>query len=160
MIGIFAGSALYVFCIIAHTTLYPETNTDMVFVLDGQTMGSLTVVTSGSSYFEYNILVFANNSMPYGQHTFTLQTGRIGGARSLVLLDFIMYTWVYFFFLNFVMVVVGAIRLFNYGRERTIWMFFSNCWKRIICIISGQWSGLFGCPCRFRLSLPLLSRHS
>ncbi|CAL1696646.1 unnamed protein product [Somion occarium] len=64
----FQGSALYVNCILSPNL---DENSDMSFFLDGQFVGSI----------------------PYGNHTFTLQNGRIGGATSLVLLDSIVYSY-------------------------------------------------------------------
>ncbi|EKM60717.1 uncharacterized protein PHACADRAFT_168032 [Phanerochaete carnosa HHB-10118-sp] len=88
----FEGSGIYVYCTVAHTATSPDGNSDMTFFIDGQTMGSFELPPTGQADYDYNILVYANSSIPPGSHTFVLQNGRPGGAKSLVLLDYIAYT--------------------------------------------------------------------
>lgn len=64
----------------------------MTFILDGQPVGSFELAPTGSTNYDYNMAVYANSSMPYGTHSFTLQGGSLGGEKSLVLLDYIVYS--------------------------------------------------------------------
>lgn len=74
----------------------------MTFSIDGQTVGSFELAPTGQATYDYNVLVYANSSIPSGTHTFVLQNGQPGGAKSLVLLDYIVYTYVKFLqFLEF-----------------------------------------------------------
>ncbi|CAL1696644.1 unnamed protein product [Somion occarium] len=86
----FQGSALYVNCILSPNL---DENSDMSFFLDGQFVGSFFQPPNSNPNFGYNFTVYTNSSIPYGNHTFTLQNGRIGGATSLVLLDSIVYSY-------------------------------------------------------------------
>jgi len=89
----FYGSAVYVYCIIANTKDYPNGNTDMTFLVDSQPAGEYIRQPTGDNTFQYNVLVFASQSLPHGNHTLTIQNGHIGGPMSLVLLDYIVYSY-------------------------------------------------------------------
>ena len=86
------GTGIYVYCIVAHTESSPDGNSDMTFFIDGEAVGSFQLPPTGEAVYDYNILVYANSSITSGVHTFALQNGRAGGAKSLVLLDYIVYT--------------------------------------------------------------------
>jgi len=88
----FNGSAIYVYCILARSFTSPDGNSDMTFFLDGQDVGKFSLSPSGDSNYDYNVPVYSNNSIPPGAHSFTLQNGQIGGAKSLILLDFFVYS--------------------------------------------------------------------
>jgi hypothetical protein len=64
----------------------------MTFLIDAQVMGSFIREPTGDGSFEYNILVFANDSLPYGKHTLTIMNGHTDGPKSLILLDYIIYS--------------------------------------------------------------------
>lgn len=64
----------------------------MKFLIDAQEAGVFQLPANGLKTFEYNTLVFSDTSLPPGPHTLTIQNGRIGGEKSLVLLDYIVYT--------------------------------------------------------------------
>jgi len=90
----FNGSALYVYCAIAHSASSPDGHSDMTFFIDNEVVGKFVQAPTTESQpdYQYHVPVYVNHSMPAGIHTFTLQNGRIGGQKSLVLLDSIMYT--------------------------------------------------------------------
>lgn len=80
------------YCILAHSFTSPDDNSDMTFFIDNQEAGSFSMLPSGATDYDYNVLVYSNTSIPAGSHLFTLQNGHIGGAKSLVLLDYIVYS--------------------------------------------------------------------
>ncbi|ETW82926.1 hypothetical protein HETIRDRAFT_426400 [Heterobasidion irregulare TC 32-1] len=87
----FTGTAIYVFCIITHTSSSPDGNTDLQFFIDSQLVGTYRLQPTGSTVYDYNVPVYVNESLPNGLHNLTIQNGRIGGLFSLILLDKIMY---------------------------------------------------------------------
>ncbi|KAJ3557687.1 hypothetical protein NM688_g1338 [Phlebia brevispora] len=89
---VFNGSAIYVYCVIAPSSSALDGNADMLFSIDGQTVGSFIANTTGQNGYEYNVPVYTNTSIPPGLHTFTLQNGRTNGEASLVLLDYMVYS--------------------------------------------------------------------
>jgi len=90
----FNGSALYVYCVIAHSSSSPDGHSDMIFSIDNEVVGTFAQAPTTGHHptYQYRVPVYVNHSMPAGIHTFTLQNGRMGGQKSLVLLDSIMYT--------------------------------------------------------------------
>ncbi|KAI0789544.1 hypothetical protein C8Q75DRAFT_718548 [Abortiporus biennis] len=88
----FEGSAIYVFCILAHTSSPLDGNSDMSFSIDGQVVGNFIQPPNGDPNFSYNSPVYVNTSIPAGAHTFMLQNGRQGGQTALALLDYIIYS--------------------------------------------------------------------
>ncbi|KAI0344072.1 hypothetical protein BDW22DRAFT_1327404 [Trametopsis cervina] len=89
---IFNGSAIYVFCIISHSTTKPSGNSNMTFFIDGGAVGGYFLAPSGSETYDYNVLVYANNSLTPGTHSLTVQNGAVGAPKSLMLLDYIVYS--------------------------------------------------------------------
>ncbi|PCH33249.1 hypothetical protein WOLCODRAFT_14596 [Wolfiporia cocos MD-104 SS10] len=88
----FNGSAIYVYCIVYHTTSYPNNYMDLRFLIDGEETGNFNQIPTGSTEIDYNHLVYKNSSIPHGVHTFTLVNGQPGGQAALVLLDYMTYT--------------------------------------------------------------------
>ncbi|EMD41434.1 hypothetical protein CERSUDRAFT_89999 [Gelatoporia subvermispora B] len=84
---VFNGTALYVYCIIAHSSVSPDGNTDMTFMIDNHIVGGYMVPPTGQTAYDYNVLVYSNDTLPLGFHTFTLINGHVNGNKSLVLLD-------------------------------------------------------------------------
>lgn len=64
----------------------------MSFLIDGENVGRFQLAPTGSKTYTYNVLVYANQSLTSGQHTFTLVNGRVGVPHSLVLFDYLIYT--------------------------------------------------------------------
>ncbi|GLB36596.1 hypothetical protein LshimejAT787_0308840 [Lyophyllum shimeji] len=89
----FYGSAIYVYCVVANTRSSPDGNTDMTFLIDSQWAGEFIRQPTGDDTFDYNVLVFTNQSLPHTNHTLTIQNGHVGGYKSLVLFDYIVYTY-------------------------------------------------------------------
>ncbi|OCH86684.1 hypothetical protein OBBRIDRAFT_737541 [Obba rivulosa] len=88
----FNGTALYVYCMIAHSSVSPDGNTDMTFMIDNEIVGGYAEAPTGQMSYDYNILVYSNDALVPGFHTFTLINGHVNGNKSLVLLDYAMYT--------------------------------------------------------------------
>ncbi|KAI0784127.1 hypothetical protein C8Q75DRAFT_724994 [Abortiporus biennis] len=88
----FNGSAIYVFCIIAHTSVSPDGNSNMTFFIDGQVVNTFLQTPNNDTSLTYNFPVYVNTSLQTGIHTFMLQTGGLGSLKSLTLLDYIVYS--------------------------------------------------------------------
>ncbi|KAI0809265.1 hypothetical protein BC629DRAFT_1106622 [Irpex lacteus] len=88
----FTGSALYVFCIISQSIDHPFGTSDMTFSIDGNVVGHYTSVPSGDKTYDYNVPVYANDSVGSGSHSFTVTNGTPGGPETLLLLDYIIYS--------------------------------------------------------------------
>ncbi|PCH33252.1 hypothetical protein WOLCODRAFT_141572 [Wolfiporia cocos MD-104 SS10] len=89
----FNGTALYVYCIVFHSSDNPDGYTNLWFYLDDEQVGNFTQVPSGNgANVSYNVLVYDNDRIPWGTHTFTLVNGDPSGQASLVLLDYAIYT--------------------------------------------------------------------
>ncbi|KAJ6501603.1 hypothetical protein C8R47DRAFT_923728, partial [Mycena vitilis] len=90
----FNGSAVYVFCAMSRSSVSPPGAVDITFLLDGVAVDGYTEPAMGSAGFEYDVPMFAKESLPSGMHTLTVQNGRQGGSTSLMILDSIVYTYV------------------------------------------------------------------
>lgn len=88
------GSAVYVFCIIPHASSPFIGTSDMTFFLDGKQVGTFALAPNGSNVYDYNVPVYANASVPPGKHLITLRNGTPNAPQSLVMLDYIVYTYV------------------------------------------------------------------
>ncbi|KAJ3879968.1 hypothetical protein F5051DRAFT_401130 [Lentinula edodes] len=89
----FNGSAVYVFCALAESTTAPDGNSDMAFYIDGQPMGTFAKPAPGfDDIYEYQYLVFSIDTLVMGVHTLVLQNGYMNAQKSLVLLDYIVYS--------------------------------------------------------------------
>lgn len=89
----FNGTAIYAYCILANTVQYTTTLTNLTFRLDGQGVGKNFVhVPTTSTDFQYNVPVYANESIANGQHLLEIEaTGDTNS--SLVLFDYATYTF-------------------------------------------------------------------
>jgi len=87
----FNGSAVYVMCILTRTTVSPDGNTDMTFLLDEEMVGNYSLVPNGSPGYTFNVPVFAREILSPRLHNITILSG-LAGNKSLVLLDSIVYT--------------------------------------------------------------------
>lgn len=68
----------------------------MTFLIDGQPVGSFSQLPDGATNYDFNVPVYVNTSIPFGVHTFTLENGHVNDTKSLVLLDYIIYSCVHF----------------------------------------------------------------
>ncbi|KAI0666261.1 hypothetical protein C8Q78DRAFT_1072504 [Trametes maxima] len=87
-----SGVAVYVYCILSDTTQFPFGNSDMTFLLDGEQVGRFVRAAPGNPTYHYNVPVYVNESLPAGEHTITIVNGEPNGNRSLILLDYIVYS--------------------------------------------------------------------
>ncbi|KAI0800515.1 hypothetical protein C8Q74DRAFT_420803 [Fomes fomentarius] len=88
----FAGTAVYVYCVIANAVPNTTTLTNLTFTLDGQQVGTYVHVPTDSTAFQYDVPVYTNPSLSNGDHTLVIEaTGDT--ASSLVLFDYIVYTF-------------------------------------------------------------------
>ncbi|OCH84425.1 hypothetical protein OBBRIDRAFT_741653 [Obba rivulosa] len=84
----FNGATLYVYCI----TDAAREHSYMTFYIDNELVGSYIQNKFEIVPFEYNVLVYQNQSINPGPHNFTLSNGKVNGAKALVLLDYVVYT--------------------------------------------------------------------
>lgn len=67
----------------------------MAFYIDGQFMGTFAKAAPGfNDIYEYRYLVFSIDTLALGVHTLVLQNGYMNALKSLVLLDYIVYSYV------------------------------------------------------------------
>jgi hypothetical protein len=88
----FIGSAVYVFVALADSLVSPDGTSDMTFVIDDNIVGTFTLLPLGLPTYQYNVSVYSNTSLPAGPHTLSVVTGQVNGPKSLILLDYIVYT--------------------------------------------------------------------
>ncbi|KAI0640259.1 hypothetical protein C8Q77DRAFT_1045389, partial [Trametes polyzona] len=96
----FTGSAVYVFYILANTTVNLDTEAAsmdaivrparLTFLLDDDLVGSFEHTPLGNVDVQYNVPVYTNTSVPQGLHTLRIET--TGPATPSVLFDYIIYT--------------------------------------------------------------------
>jgi hypothetical protein len=86
----FKGTAIYAYCILDNSISY-TTFTNLTFSIDGAPVGTFSYIPDGSNTFLYNSLVYANVSIPNGNHTFVLEVPQ-GANASLALFDYMEYT--------------------------------------------------------------------
>ena len=85
------GTAVYVMCIITHSDVSPDGNTDMVFLLDGAQVGTLEQPPTNDTTYFYNQTVFSQTGLAFGPHTIRIEVGH-NDTKALILLDRIIYT--------------------------------------------------------------------
>ena len=91
---LFSGSALYVYGVTVeqkNTTARPS-SADVYFYIDNELVGNYSHIPSGSNQSNYDVSLYANNSMVHKEHTFMLQNGRESGRVSLVIFDYLIYS--------------------------------------------------------------------
>ncbi|KAI0367530.1 hypothetical protein BV20DRAFT_981334 [Pilatotrama ljubarskyi] len=88
----FEGVAVYVFCITTGSTASPDGNSDMSFFIDGELVGKFLQPPNGDTAYDYNVPVYVNRSLSAGQHSIAIVNGEVHGNKSLLLLDYIVYT--------------------------------------------------------------------
>ncbi|KIY53258.1 hypothetical protein FISHEDRAFT_69111 [Fistulina hepatica ATCC 64428] len=88
----FNGFAIYVYVALALTTSDPTGNSVMTFYIDDVQRGTYYKVAPGENGYEYHVCVFSYDSLSLGDHTLLIQNGLVNGNKSLVLLDYIIYS--------------------------------------------------------------------
>ena len=79
------------YCILDNVANDYTTFTYLTFAIDGAQVGSFSHNPDGSGNFEYHVLVYANDTIADGDHTFVIRSP-IGGENALVLFDYVIYT--------------------------------------------------------------------
>ena len=86
------GTAVYVVCILLHSTPSFYGNTDMVFFIDNAQVGSLEQSPDDPiSVYQYNQTVFSQTGLTPTTHNISIQVGN-NGTKAIILLDRIIYT--------------------------------------------------------------------
>ena len=85
------GIAVYVLCIITHSDVSPDGNTDIVFLLDGVQVGTLEQPPTNDTTYLYNQVVFSQTGLSSQSHTIRIEVGH-NDTKALILLDRIIYT--------------------------------------------------------------------
>ncbi|KAI9059942.1 hypothetical protein FKP32DRAFT_1633776 [Trametes sanguinea] len=86
----FAGTAVYVYNLIANSFPYITTETNMSFSIDGTYMGQYTHLPDSSQTILYDICVFSTSNLANKPHTLEMRAN--GPTASLILFDYIIYT--------------------------------------------------------------------
>ena len=73
---------------------YATTFTNVNFILDGVQTSSFSHIPSTSTNYEYNQAVYANNSIPFGQHTVKVAPVSDSVNDVLIIFDYLIYTCV------------------------------------------------------------------
>ncbi|PIL32315.1 hypothetical protein GSI_05561 [Ganoderma sinense ZZ0214-1] len=87
----FIGTAVYVYNIIGNQIPSTITFTNLTFWINSDLVGSYVHPPENTAGFEYGVLVYANTSLPNGQHFLTIRAGG-GPNASLILFDRLVYT--------------------------------------------------------------------
>ncbi|KAH9891100.1 hypothetical protein C8Q73DRAFT_651697 [Cubamyces lactineus] len=90
----FSGVAVYVYCIVTRSSVSPDGNSDMTFFIDGEPVGAFVQPPDGDTAYDYNVPVYTNMSLAAGAHEIVILAGQPNGNKSLILLDYIVYTFV------------------------------------------------------------------
>ncbi len=87
----FTGSAVYVFNMLANR-LGSETTTEthITFFIDDEKVGQYDHMPDDTPEFYYQVPVYTNSSLPYGEHSLKIVAD--GKQLSLVLFDYVKYT--------------------------------------------------------------------
>ncbi|KAI0336251.1 hypothetical protein GY45DRAFT_1333291 [Cubamyces sp. BRFM 1775] len=88
----FEGVAVYVYCIVTRSSVSPDGNSDMTFFIDGEQVGTFVQPPDGDTAYDYNVPVYANTSLAAGAHEIVILSGQPNGNKTLILLDYIVYT--------------------------------------------------------------------
>jgi hypothetical protein len=93
------GTAIYVFGVMDNNQGSFVAQTKLSISLDGHPVGEFLHVpdgTSGLNGYEYNVVVYANHSIPNGEHRLIVST-IAESKHSVFLFDYAIYTYVIFF---------------------------------------------------------------
>ncbi|THG99434.1 hypothetical protein EW026_g2911 [Hermanssonia centrifuga] len=88
------GSAFYVYGILSESTSDPGSIADIVFLIDGQPIGKFVYTPPGiAGGYSFNVLLYGNDTIPQGQHTFTIQNGE--GRRYFTVFKFVSHKLIF-----------------------------------------------------------------
>lgn len=86
---------MYVYCIIPDSRASVDGFPNMRFVLDGTLAGSYSLKPPAETgAYDYHTLVFARESLASELHVLEIENGVSQSGGSILLLDYIMYTYV------------------------------------------------------------------
>ena len=88
----FSGTAVYVFGVLDNSLSSTNAATNLIFELDGVQVGSFLHAPTGSAGYQYNTILYANDSIADGEHTIVILTSSVDD--SLFIFDHINYTFV------------------------------------------------------------------
>ncbi|KAE9400424.1 hypothetical protein BT96DRAFT_992938 [Gymnopus androsaceus JB14] len=89
----FYGTAVYVFCALAESKTSPDGDSVMGFYIDNELKDTFNKSALGlNDTYDYNVPVFSISSLTLDFHELVLQNGIVNGSKSLVLLDYILYS--------------------------------------------------------------------
>ncbi|KAF8238444.1 hypothetical protein L208DRAFT_1355266 [Tricholoma matsutake] len=89
----FYGSAIYVYCIVSDTDTSSSVYSDLTFQIDFLPVGTFAWSSLSRNVIQYNALVFAHESLSMSNHTLIIQKGQLGGSKSAIMLDYIVYSY-------------------------------------------------------------------
>ena len=76
-----------------HSDLIDTYRGDITFLIDNEWVGHYAQqYISGQNGTQYNVLLYSNNSLSFDTHNLTIQVGGTSGLRTLLLLDYVVYT--------------------------------------------------------------------
>ena len=78
-------------CITTRSSANPDGNTDMVFLLDGEQVGTLQQPPTGDKTYFYDQAVFSQTGLTPDMHTIRIEVGH-NNTEAVILLDRIIYT--------------------------------------------------------------------
>ena len=86
-----AGTAVFIFLILANQVPSATTFTNISFTLDGSYEGAFMHTPDATIQFEYHVNGFTKNNLQNKAHTILI-TNQPGSDNSLVLFDYLIYT--------------------------------------------------------------------
>ncbi|KIY45712.1 hypothetical protein FISHEDRAFT_76260 [Fistulina hepatica ATCC 64428] len=89
---VFTGSAVYVYCIMANSDESPTGYSYLRFSVDGVEVSHYEHKPTGEDSYDYNVNVYANTSLSPGEHSLIIRNGQQQGNKSLILLDYLIYS--------------------------------------------------------------------
>ena len=88
----FKGTAIYVYNVLANTVPSTDTLTALEFTLDGTMVGTFYHVPTTLLAYEYNVSVYANETLPNVDHELVIQAAEVA-YPVLILFDYAIYTF-------------------------------------------------------------------
>lgn len=89
----FNGTAVYVYNALANNVTNADTGTYLTFTLDGSLVGRYQHIPRSTTLFDYNIPVYANDSLQNEEHQLIVQADESVQKPSLILFDCAVYTF-------------------------------------------------------------------
>ncbi|KAI0358957.1 hypothetical protein OH77DRAFT_1396261 [Trametes cingulata] len=90
----FDGVAVYVYGITTGTSSSLDSSALLSFFIDDALVGHYVHAPNGDSAYQYDVPLFVSGPLPAGQHVLKIVNGASSVKKSLVLLDYVVYTCV------------------------------------------------------------------